>query len=455
MTKNDYLPYGRHPLFLLQKNNVIMKTTAKLLSIALLVFLNICVASAQKVNDYYKFADDGNLCEFQLTLQDSTVIKYKHNHDSYGDWHNLFVKGDYAIVQYPDGTVIDFTNSYYGYAHGESPALLTVIQNPTNSGWYYPVNEWYKALRKTTAAPKGKDMIVNTFNLYEYSIIFPDNSQVEVQCGRTPDENKIKSYIDINDNGDYLNGYDRYTIESISLHSPELEVVDMDTSTSERKECVLSLVSDGYSKSVNDTLRHQTTKGYVYFNNGESFKGKVYLYFLQGDAYKHCAPKSKYLKEIFDEAKFKYLGFDNIVAVSFIEGNVLDKDNKLVAMYKDNKKLDEFDMASVAAAEQGKIDKAQAAAKAAAKAKDALTTKYGKKYADAFLAGKVIVGMPWELVQLGIDAHSFKDFYTALISIDRSSGSGKTECYSLYGDDFTHRGHIWVSNKVVESITLY
>ena len=74
MTKNDYLSYGRHPLFLLQKNNVIMKTTAKLLSIALLVFLNICVASAQKVNDYYKFADDGNLCEFQLTLQDSTVI---------------------------------------------------------------------------------------------------------------------------------------------------------------------------------------------------------------------------------------------------------------------------------------------------------------------------------------------------------------------------------------------
>ena len=444
-------------LFLLQNKNDIMKTTVKLLSIAILFFLNIGVASAQKVDDFYKFDDGGNLCEFQQTLPDSTVVKYKHKYDAKGDRDNPFIDGEYATIIYPDGTVIDFSKSYFNgeFYPDKFPAVGTVAESPSHPGYYFmTINEWYKDLRKAASAPKGKGMIVNCFNLKEYSIIFPDNSQVEVSCSKNPDDTKIEAYIDVDENGDSLRG-ERWSLKSVSRHAQGLEVIDLGTGDSEDKECVLSLANAGYRENVDYRVARQSLEGCVYINNGETFKGKVYLYYLQGDSYKQYAPKSKYLKSIFVREKFPNLGFDNIAALSFIEGNVIDKSNKLVAMYKDNVKLDEFDMASLAAAEQGKIDKARAEAQKAASERKALTSKYGKKYADAFYEGKVIVGMPWELVQLGIDAHSFKDFYTALISIDRSSGFGKTQCYSLYGDDFTHRGHMWISNNAVESITLY
>ena len=433
-----------------------MRAIIKYLAITVFLFPVLNSAFAQSSQDGYKFDDSGNLSEFQLTLPDSTVIKYKHLYDEKGDRENPFVEGDYANILYPDGTVVDFSGSYFNgeFYPDKYPALYTIVDNPEHGGYkFLTINQWFKMIKKESSAPKGKDMLDNVFNLRKYSIIFPDNSMLNVSCDPDPSSTVIEGYIDVCENGDSWNGK-RWDLNSINWHASKIEYVDLESEDSKMMDCFISGVRKEreYVENLTYEISRQVIEGSVVTKDNEVFTGTIGLYYLTNGSY---LPKSQYLKTVYDYNKFPKRGFDNIVGISFVDGNVVNKDNQIVAIFRDYKKLDEFDIASLRAAEQGKIDKARAEAEQAAKEKNAITTKFGKKYADAFFEGKVIVGMPWELVQIGLSAHSFNDFYCALLSIDSSSGYGKSQCYSLYGDDFTHRGHIWVRNNVVEYITLY
>ncbi len=205
-----------------------MKPIFKYLAITLFLFTAQNQALAQSSQQDYKFDGSGNLCELKLTLPDSTEIKYKHLCDAQGNWSKPFVEGDYAKIIYMDGTVVDFTESYFNgeYYPDKYPALYTVVDNPEHSDFrYLTVNQWYKMLRKTNSAPKGKDMLVNMFYLQDYSITFPDNSMLLVSCDPDPSRTAIHGCIDVCENGDSWN-IERGTINSINWHASNIEFID-------------------------------------------------------------------------------------------------------------------------------------------------------------------------------------------------------------------------------------
>lgn len=431
-----------------------MKTITKIFIAALLAFVYSNSASAQKTEDYYKFDDAGQLCEFQLTLPDSTIIKYKHKYDPNGDWRKLFGEGDYADIIYPDGTVVDFSESYFNgeFYPDKFPAFGTIVQNPYHSGYYFlSVNDWYRVISKAQSAPKGADMIKNMLFLTKFTITFPDNSQVSISGAPDLDSISVGQYVDCDGEG-CSTSWEGSNLLSINWQSENIPFLNYGTG----EATIINGIVSGVLKFASDydsPYMVNTTEGRVVSNDGTMYIGSFQVI---TDYNEHDAPlRSKYLKNALADYPRSLYSLDDIIVFIFLDGNVVDKDNNIIGMYRDKKKLDEFEMASVRAAEQGKIDKAKAEAEKAAKEKNAIVSKYGKKYADAFFAGKVIVGMPWDLVQLGLDAHSFKDFYTALISIDRTSDYGHTQCYSLYADNFGHVGNMWVRNGVVESITMY
>ena len=120
-------------------------------------------------------------------------------------------------------------------------------------------------------------------------------------------------------------------------------------------------------------------------------------------------------------------------------------------MYKWGEELDEFDLAAILAAEQGKLEKEKAAYQERKAQKDNLIAKYGQKYVDALYNGEVIVGMPWDLVELGISTQSFKKFTYVTLDYDR----GNSKRYTLRSYGFSRPGYISVRNDKVESVSYY
>ncbi|MBR3074948.1 MAG: hypothetical protein IKH11_04225 [Bacteroidales bacterium] len=207
-----------------------------------------------------------------------------------------------------------------------------------------------------------------------------------------------------------LVSWKRGELSSINWRSEKIPFIDLESDDVTIVNGIISGVREGYSEFLSPFKLHTET-GKIVASDGKIYCGTFQVIANYNEP--SAALKSEYLKNTLAEYSLPIYSFDDIQAFMFLNGNVVDKDNKIVGMYRDRKKLDEFDMESVRA------------------------------------------GMPWELVRIGLDAHSFKDFYTALISIDRTSEYGNTQCYSLYGDNFRHLGNMWVRNGTVESITMY
>lgn len=420
-----------------------MKLLLKSLLIAILLMVGKMVV-AQEAKDYYKFNDKGFLCEFLLTTPDGVQIQYR----SYGD------KDKSGVIIYPDGTQIDYT-THLTIGWGDEPL---VFPNKTvyDIRGALSIKEWYKDLRKMTTAPTGSELLDNMFGLAGGTIIFKDNSRATVKIdynGAT-----IEEIADVSENGDRLSiDYWGRDLTLINLKAPN--IIDDKTGNVISTGLLVSGTKDSYVIGNGHTgCVSANCKGIIVTSEGNTFTGSFRVLFR--DEIRNYLPRSQYLRtlckeKIEDDSRFPRYGIDNIVGIVPGDGNVVNKENKIVAMYENSILLDEFDMASKLAAEQGRIDREREAAKKAASEKVAITNKYGKKYADAFFAGKVIVGMPWSLVEIGLDAHSFSNFYTALLSYERNSASGTKSCYSLIGDDLGNVGHMWVANGAVESISYY
>ena len=315
------------------------------------------------------------------------------------------------------------------------------------------LKDWYRDVRKETQAPTGKDMLINMFGVHKATIIFKDNSQVNVVYGE--DGVKVEEYIDVCENGDWVN-FDWWgRINGLSIRNPN--IYDNKTGYSSELGDVQRVGQLAYGKVEHDG--DYSVLGRVIMSDGRTFSGN-FVVWTTGER-RDYTPRSQHLRALcdnnFEDFKnmFPAYGIDNVRGIKLYTGTLVSKDNKVMAMYDSYKELDDLDMAAELAAEQGRIDREKATAQKAAKEKTVITKKYGKKYADAFFAGNVIVGMPWSLVEIGLNAHSFKSFYTALFSFERQSGSGKKECYTLIGDNLTDVGHMWIVNGKVESISFY
>ena len=398
---------------------------------------------AQETKDYYKFDDKGNLTEFLQTTPDGVKISYNYSGDK-----------KIGLIEYPDGTQVDFSKSLTD-AYGVNRIWPDTRKYNFNGA--IPIKDWYKDLRKVASAPTGATMLDDMFGIREVVIEYPDNSEVSVEYGE--DGALVTEYVDISKDGDRVSFSYYGEIKIINLSNFYKEI-DSETGKPLRNIKLASGKNTNFI-SINRLPSYQYAfcNGTVVLEDGSVFTGDFSA--LISAEERNYQPSSSYIKTLFGDRVNKNdktcprFGIDNIVGICLGNGSVVNKGSKIVAMYRDSKQLDELDMASELAAEQGRIDREKAAAKKAASEKAAITSKYGQKYANAFFAGKVVVGMPWSLVEIGLDAHSFKNFYTALLSLERQTAGGIVRIYSLIGDDLRTVGSMRVNNGAVQSITYY
>ena len=113
---------------------------------------------------------------------------------------------------------------------------------------------------------------------------------------------------------------------------------------------------------------------------------------------------------------------------------------------------DEFETIKRTKIAQAKIKEEKAAAKQQA----ALNQKYGKKYVDAMLKGQVIIGMPEELIQLGIIVDAFLPHFNIMTtSIDYGNGNVCKDLTLASTSRLKNVGYIWFNGGKVSSIVYY
>lgn len=402
---------------------------------------------AQESDDYYKFDDQGILVEFLHTTPDGVKISYAYH--NYASDYSRDCKG---LITYPDGTQIDYSKSISEYG-GYHPIILSNYGHNEDSyvggdlEYYYYIKNWYKGIRSLTSFPTWAAMRDGMFDgmygLRDYLITFPDNSQIRIQYGgdgRGGVEHTVYAFSDVSENGDYFM-MDRSNYDA-AINLSNLKLLDPETNEVIKIAKLAVGKGDHYDRIID---------GKVFFQDGSTFIGE-FDFILDKDWYETSKqPKSPYLQS----SRNSIGGINLIVGISIKDGNIVNKENEIVAIYRDSKQLDEIDMASELAAMQGRIEREKAAAKKEASERAAITAKYGQKYANAFFAGEVVVGMPWSLVQIGLKAHSFKEFHQVALSVEHQNGRETTQIYTLISSGFARVGSMWVSNGTVQSITYY
>ena len=395
---------------------------------------------AQESNDYYKFDDRGVLVEFLHTTPDGVKISYAYH--NYANGYDR--KG---LITYPDGIQIDYSESIDKYG-GYFPIILSNYRHDEDGErdkHYYNIKNWYKGIRNLTSFPTWAAMRDGMFDgmygLRDYLITFPDNSQIRIQYGgdgRGGVAHTVRAFSDVSENGDYF----MMDYPDVAINLSNLKLLDPETNEVIKIAKLAVGKGDSYYRIID---------GKVFFEDGSTFIGEFDI-ILDEDWYETSKqPKSPYLQS----SRNSIGGINLIVGISIKDGNIVNKENEIVAIYRDSKQLDEIDMASVLAAMQGRIEREKAAAKKEASERAAITAKYGQKYANAFFAGEVVVGMPWSLVQIGLKAHSFKDFYQVVLSVEHQNGRETAQLYTLISSGFARVGSMWVSNGTVQSITYY
>lgn len=153
---------------------------------------------------------------------------------------------------------------------------------------------------------------------------------------------------------------------------------------------------------------------------------------------------------------FSPLVIGNIAKVLPYDGELMDKDGKIIDVFRNGEKLDDFDKMSVIGAKQAQIDKEKKAAADAIAQKEMIYKKYGKLSADALYNGEVVVGMSEQLFIIGANNYVFKKFSIVNKSIENSDYS---RCYDLYklNSNFSlvSVGYIWARDGKISSIHYY
>ncbi|MBR5034413.1 MAG: hypothetical protein IKX71_03825 [Bacteroidales bacterium] len=370
--------------------------------IALAAVLLYSLSYAQTNEDYFKFDDNGLVSEFKITYKDGTVINFK--------------RGEIATVNYKYGVIVDFS-------HDES-----LIYDWAKTR----INGLYKTLRGMDSIPLSANMPFSCYN-----ICFPDNSSICLELDATykkptiyhRSNDEYGGYIDVAANGD-SEGNGR-----VNCHIGN---------------CFVSGKYKGkdYGGSEGWTVR-DIYEGTIHMNDNKLYEG---TFFLVKDQSIEGTYSSPYLETFFLQYFPNSKGLlKSITGFICQDGRITDQSGNIVGMYKNGKELDEFDLASVLAAEQGKLERELAAAQERKAQRDNLDQKYGKEYVDAMYNGEVIVGMPWDLVELGISTQSFKKFTYVTLDYDR----GNSKRYTLRSYGFSRPGYISVRNGKVESVSYY
>lgn len=181
----------------------------------------------------------------------------------------------------------------------------------------------------------------------------------------------------------------------------------------------------------------------IIYNNGDVYKGAIKF-----SENKSTGPYAGEFGE-FDRANL--LNANKISDIGRPLYGEMTKADGTVVVIKSGEE-DEFETIKRTKIEQAKIKEEKAAAKQQA----ALNQKYGKKYVDAMLKGQVIIGMPEELIQLGIIVDAFLPHFNIMTtSIDYGNGNVCKDLTLASTSRLKNVGYIWFNGGKVSSIVYY
>lgn len=196
----------------------------------------------------------------------------------------------------------------------------------------------------------------------------------------------------------------------------------------------------------------------IFIFNSNAWRDKTIIY-NNGDVYKGAIMFSE------NESTGPYAGQDgafdraNLLKANKISdigrplyGEMTKADGTVVVIKSGEE--DEFETIKRTKIEQAKIKEEKAAVRELA----ALNRKYGKKYVDAMLKGQVIIGMPEELIRLGIIVDAFLPHFNIMTtSIDYGNGNVCKDLtlVSVSTSRLKNVGYIWFNGGKVSSIVYY
>ena len=178
----------------------------------------------------------------------------------------------------------------------------------------------------------------------------------------------------------------------------------------------------------------------IIYNNGDVYKGDITFNKNESGGYGYSA---FYIANLLKFNKISDIGRPSYGEMTKADGTVV--------VIK-NGEEDEFETIKRTKIAQAKIEEEKAAAKQQA----ALNQKYGKKYVDAMLKGQVIIGMPEELIQLGICVEAFLPRFNIMTtSIDYGNGNVCKDLTLVSTSRLKNVGYIWFNGGKVSSIVYY
>lgn len=209
-------------------------------------------------------------------------------------------------------------------------------------------------------------------------------------------------------------------------------------------------------EAINDYPCRVTLEDGIFISGSGDWEDKTIIY-NNGDVYKGAIKFSENscLGVVLDHSgafdKANLLKANNISDIGRpLYGEMAKADGTVVVIEKGEE--DEFETIKKTKIAQAKIKEEKAAAKQQA----ALNQKYGKKYVDAMLKGQVIIGMPEELIRLGIIVDAFLPHFNIMTtSINYGNGNVCKDLTLGSTSGLKNVGYIWFKGGKVSSIVYY
>ncbi len=365
----------------------------------------------EKATDYFKFDNYGQIAEFKITYPDLTKFIYRYDEKTNKVLENT--------IYYPNGDVLD------------NPYLSYITYKKQEEYEYRFTNTQYKDVIPKDVSPQILDTNVAGRRIFKDAGL-----EITLMKERNPtDQARF--------------GYD-YRIRQIKKGGDYAYIeTDFDNMKEKYESKVLAFQKtfDDYVVICKDWLY---SKAEIYYKNGNVFVGWMTIDFDQ-DTTLYEDPRIIALEIPVGKS------YEAIKGVTLKDGRMTSPSGKILGIYEKGKKLDDFDFAQRVAEEEGKLRLEQQKREQQKQALLEAEAKYGKANMDALRKGKIVIGMPEELLTSAVNYHILP-YLGITLSIDH----GSSRCYDLWGVGSDgnlfnpqQKGFVWVTDGKVSSVTIY
>lgn len=339
-----------------------------------------------KAGDYFKIDQDGHIYEFQITYKNLAQHKYKENPKTWQKIEN--------ILYFPNGEYIFNPYKFYVYYGISNYDKGTIYEYDRIS------NDDYKKLKANSEnyRPTMFDATIKGERHFNDGLII----------GYETNRNGLLRISDRN-NENYIEleaGYSSYDINDFKV-------------------------------AFEDYI---ATPKAIHYKNGCIFTGDVRLNFKDVQA----TPDERITKFFINKLN---KSIESIASAYPYDGRTVSSGGKILEIYRDGEKLDEFEFALVLAKEEGELKREQEEEQRRREYLITMNEKYGKENVSAIMEGKIRIGMTVSLLQYAINNNM-----VVFSDIKLSSDHGIRKCYDLYCYWDGMVIYIWTENGKITSI---